>query len=220
MNNKSKGTTLIEIMISILLISFVMVFLFNILINMKEEYNLSSLRSKDSLNRATYTRIIQNDLIKIGLKKVNILSDGSEDRFTLEFELEDSSKKKLIVENFNDNNQRVGRIIYDDEIWTLTSGTYDISNIIFTYVEPKYEKYHDTGEGIYLASDNDYHVLKIIVPASSDIETNKKLDVEISHIAPNSVASSSFCNDLRNYFQNTLRYSDIVNSSNITCINS
>lgn len=221
MNNKSKGTTLIEILISILLMSFIMVFLFNILISMKEEYNLSFSRSQESINRATYTRLIQNDLINIGLKKINVLNDGNEDRFCIEFELSDNTKKKLIVENVVDNDKKVGRIIYDDEGWTMEDGTYVISNITFTYIEPKYEKYHESGDNKYINDpDADYYVLKIIIPSSHDIDSEKKLDVEISHIENTSVVSTNFCQELRNYFQNNLRYSDIINSTNINCINS
>lgn len=220
MYNKSKGTTLIEIMVSVLLLSFIMIFLFNILINMKEEYNLSNFRSSDSLDRAAFTRIIQNDLIMTGLKQINVLGEGNENKFTIEFELNDSSKKKLTVENIDDTNNKKGRIIYDDEGWTLSSGTYDISNISLTYVEPKYEKYHDTGDTKYLSDvDSNYNIFKLIIPASNDILSNKKFDIEISHIDSNSVVASSFCSDISSYFQNTLHYSDIVNSNNIICIN-
>ena len=221
MNNKSKGTTLIEIMISILLISFIMIFLFNILINMREEYNLSSQRSQDSLNRATFTRIIQNDLIEVGLKQINISNDGNKNKFCIEFQLNDLSTKKLTVENVVENDKEVGRVIYDGEGWTLSSGTYDISNITFTYVEPKYDRFHDTGDNRFINErDTDYHLLKIIVPVSTDILSNKKYDVEVSHIGFNSVVSYNFCTKLRNYFQNKLEYRNIANSSNTTCINS
>ena len=220
MNNKSKGTTLIEILISILLMSFIMIFLFNILITIKEEYNVSTERSQDSINRATYTRIIQNDLVKTGLKKINVLNEGNENKFCIEFEFNDSTKKKLTVENFEENNKRLGRIIYDDEGWTLSDGTYNISDIKFTYVEPKYDKYRDSGDTRYLADPNtNYHLLKIVVPVSTDILSNKKFDVEISHVDSNSIVDSSFCTDIKSYFQNVLGYSDIVNSNNINCIN-
>ena len=217
MNNKSKGTTLIEILISVLLISIIMIFLLNILINMKEEYNLSSQRSQDSLNRATFTRLIQNDLIDIGLKQINITSDGSKNRFSVEFELKNSVKKKLIVENIIENEKEVGRVIYDDEGWTLSSGTYNISEATFTYVEPKYTRFHDTGDNRFISEkDTDYHLLKINIPVTTDILSNKKYDVEVTHISSESIVKYNFCNQLKDYYQNKLKYS----IANITCINS
>ena len=124
------------------------------------------------------------------------------------------------MENIVENDKSTGRVIYDDEGWTLSSGTYDISNIIFTYVEPKYEKYHDTGDINYINEPSNYHILKIIIPVSFEESSNKKFDVEISHVDSNSVVLSNFCNEIKTYFQNKLNYSDIINSNNITCINS
>ena len=63
MKRKSKGTTLIEIMVSLALISIVLIFVFNILADLKSEDRESTRGPEDSIKRASYTRIIQNDFI-------------------------------------------------------------------------------------------------------------------------------------------------------------
>lgn len=196
MNKKSKGTTLIEIMVSILLISIVMVFLFNILINMKEEYNLSSQRSEDSLNRSSFTRIIQNDFMK---HKLNKLTNCNEGKLCIEFTLSGNIIKKLIV---NDKS-----IIYDGEIWELTAGKYDVKKTIFNY---------------YVAETNptklnqpnvvNYHSLKIIVPVEYDVFSSKKLDLEITNIESGVLQLN--CTTFGNYL-----FSKGVNGSNVYCYN-
>ena len=67
----NKGFTLIEIMVSISLIAIVLVFMFNLLGDIKRENALSNNDIADALNRATITRIIQNDFIEKNLTIVN-----------------------------------------------------------------------------------------------------------------------------------------------------
>ena len=217
MNNKSKGTTLIEILLSVLLISFVMVFLFNILINLKEEYNLISVRNEDYLSRASFVRIIQNDLINNENSTISKCSDGNNSKFCITL-----NDKKLVVENVNGK----GKVTYDNEVWNLTNGKYNLQDIIFTYYEPKYDIYRGKGDVRFLNdAESNYHLLKIIIPVTVDISSNRKLDIEISHISANKMIKASeestFCDDIKTYFKNKIGISDSDGklSSNIKCIN-
>ena len=69
----NKGVTLIELIVSLALISIVMVFIFNLLIDLKAEDSLSSKRSTDALNRSTIIRLIQNDFLD---KTINWLKNS------------------------------------------------------------------------------------------------------------------------------------------------
>ena len=194
MNNKNKGTTLIEIMVSVMLISFVMILLFNILIKVKEEYNLASKRSADAISRATYTRIIQNDLINYGLKGIASCSNGL---FCLRFTLDNNQVRYLILEDSK-------TISYGDssnkEKWELTLGTYNKNDIRFTY------NVATTNNSLLNSNSSvvNYHLFKLIIPVSSDVTSNKKFDLEITHVG--NKALSLNCSSLPSYVRTNSAY--------------
>ena len=224
MNNKRKGTTLIEILVSVLLISFVMVFLFNILVNMKQEYNLTSLRSTDSLNRATYTRLIQNHLITTTGVKMSFCS-SSPNRFCANIGNNfntPSGYKQLVVENVNQDGKQVGRVIFDGEAWYLSSGTYNISDMKFTYIEQRYISYDsDPSKNSKILTDpnSDFHLLKIIIPVNTDILSNRKLDFELTHYGNNKMGGDSFCITAKKTLSTYIYGSNNTYMSNAKCIN-
>ena len=92
---KSKGMTLVEIMISVTMISLVMIFTFNILSDMKSENSQATRRSTDSINRATIIRIVQNDFIYKTLIKVEGCPINSSILYCYKFTYSDNSTKML-----------------------------------------------------------------------------------------------------------------------------
>ena len=154
MKKYNKGTTLIEIMISVLLISIVLVFLFNILLDLKKEKDLTARSGEDSIKRSSYTRLVQNDFIQLGLSKITGCNDGS---ICFVFHYNDASNKKFIVyDNY---------VVYDDEKWQLSDNNqYQIHETTFCYSEK---------------GNNSF--LKINVPVTQVVSSNKKLDVELTN---------------------------------------
>lgn len=63
---KKNGMTMVEILLSVALISLVIVFVFNILIDLRQEETFSKYKSSDQLNRSIITKTIQDDLIAKG----------------------------------------------------------------------------------------------------------------------------------------------------------
>ena len=167
MNSKSKGTTLIEIMVSVVLISIVMIFIFNILVDIKAENELASKRSTDSLNRASFTRIIQNDFISNELNGVDTCNKQNS-ILCLKFLFNNDSSKELIV--FDDF------IVYDNEKWTLTTGKYLKDEIKITYKLA-------TQDESKIKKNENYHFFELIVPVSKDVSSNRKYDLELTHIS-------------------------------------
>ena len=153
MNNK--GFTLVELMVSIALIALVLVFMFNLLGDIKRESALSNEDISDALNRATITRIIQNDFIEKDLTKVSTCDDSI---LCYDFTFKDNSTKRLIV--------RENEIEYDDEIWSLDSGSY-------------------TKEGnIYCISNiGTNYYLKIFIPVINHMEDKRIHNLEIMRVA-------------------------------------
>ena len=159
MKRKSKGTTLIEIMVSLALISIVLIFVFNILADLKSEDRESTRGAEDSIKRASYTRIIQNDFIMNQLSGVSNCGSSS-NTLCFKFSFKKSGEKQLkITEN---------KVIYDNEQWTLESSKYNLDKSKTKFC------YFPTG------GSND-HLLKIIIPTNLNPNLSRKLDIELTY---------------------------------------
>ena len=187
MYKKSKGTTLIEVLVSVSLIAIVLIFVFNILADLKNEYSLASKRSEDAIARASYTRIIQNDFIAKELTDVTTCSNGGNLLLCMNFKYKDGTTKRLEVYKTY--------VVYDDEKWSLSVGEYtlndamicykNISNIIDSNKNSlSTEKYNELKQDIAAGKVDEYHLLKIYLPASANASTNKKYNFELVHISP------------------------------------
>ena len=60
---KKNGMTLVEIILAVALISLVMIFVFNILVDLRQEETFSSYKSSDQINRSIITKRIQDDIL-------------------------------------------------------------------------------------------------------------------------------------------------------------
>jgi len=180
MYKKSRGTTLVEVLVSVALISIVLIFVFNILADLKNEYSLASKRSEDAIKRASYTRIIQNDFIAKELVEVSSCPSTSDILLCLNFKYKDGSTKLL-----NINKQSV---VYDNEIWKLSTGEYKIEDAMICYKKIddiiNLSSLSETKKSDVILNSDKYHLLKIIVPATSAASSNKKYNFEIIHISP------------------------------------
>ena len=115
-----KGITLIEIIVSIGLISIVMIYLFNLLVDMQYEEDHSSYAKDNVVNRATIIRIVQDDFMKYGLQAVNQYTSDS-----ISFTFNDGSIRTM--------NITANSISYNGETWLLDSNNneeiYDVDHI-------------------------------------------------------------------------------------------
>ena len=185
MKKISKGTTLVEIMLSVILISIVLIFIFNILVDLKEENSLSSKRSSDSISRASYTRIIQNDFINLDLTGVSGCNEGL---VCFNFNYKRSQPKKLIV--YNDY------IIYDNEKWSISTGHYVKEKSKFCY-----QNSLDNISDEAILNDElvkNYHLMKIFVPASKNASSNRNFDLELTHVSEEPLTISNITLPIKN----------------------
>ena len=118
-----KGFTLIEVIVSIGLISIVMLLLFQLLLDIQYESNHTSYAKANQVNRATVIETVQKDLMNNTLTRVpTITTNGNRKEITLTFQ--DFAKTIRVAED---------RITYDSETWLLESDgdeTYfDLNNI-------------------------------------------------------------------------------------------
>ena len=201
MKKYSKGTTMVEIMVSVVLISIVMIFIFTILVDLKNEYALASKKSKDSISRAGFMRIIQNDFSKYTLKAFNPCPSTTfrNAKICMAFTFGDPiSGNNLFTKYFavivnTTNSDLNDYIIYDDsnsssfERWDLEDGKYNADRISLCYDQPG----STDGSLTSVEKNNLYHFFRLVVPAYSNTSSNRKYDIEIVHVGKGSVDFNS-----------------------------
>ncbi len=124
-----RGITLVEFIVSIALISIVLLFLFNLLLDVQYSSKNGDFAIDNQLNRASILRNVMDDFNNLGLVG---LSEGnqSENHLELIFHFQDGSEKKLQVEE--------KKIKYGDETWSMKSKnshtTYQVRCIPYEYI--------------------------------------------------------------------------------------
>ncbi len=79
----NKGMTLVEIIVSVVLISIVLVFLFRLLVDLRNETSNNNYAYNNQVNKAEIVYNVQNDLHRYELK--NVTSSTSSNRVTVTF---------------------------------------------------------------------------------------------------------------------------------------
>ena len=201
MMNK-RGITLVEIIISVGLIAVVMLFLFNLLLDMQYEDSHASYLKENQVNRATIIRRVEEDLMHNELESVNLVTDTSS--ATITFHYTDFDRLLYV---YND------RITYQDETWVIE--TNDNDEAYYDFDSIKIDRSSDTcsytlnvdadGDGAcdYNCDTNNngviddaesstinttyqscptYKYVKIVIPAITGSKSNIIDDIEIFYI--------------------------------------
>lgn len=136
MKNK-KGVTILELLISISVISIVILLLIKVMFSLTKINNSDTYASSDEIGRTEIIKNIESDFLKL---KLNGFTISNTNNLTINFTYENETKK-LVVEDRT--------LTYDNETYTLESNnaTYNLCpTIIFEDLE------------------NDYYLLKVIIP--------------------------------------------------------
>lgn len=163
---KKNGMTMVEILLSVALISLVIVFVFNILIDLRQEETFSKYKSSDQLNRSIITKTIQDDLIaKGGL--VDVLSCNR------------SGLISCVELHFADHNVGFIKVAKDYisyetndsglEKWSLEAGEYS-NNFSYCYNE---------------STNHEKYLMRLYYPVSlkgKPLENRMNFDIEILYI--------------------------------------
>lgn len=119
-----KGFTLMEIIVSVALLSIVMLLLFQLMIDLEYEDSHSSFAKDNQIKRATIIKRVEKDMMDKGLSLVSL--NKASDYATLTFKYNNNTDSSVVVyEN---------KISYGGETWVLESdgATYDFNNILIT----------------------------------------------------------------------------------------
>ncbi len=173
MKLNSKGMTLTEVIAALIILSIVMIFLFNILSDLRYEDYLSLSRNEDSINRANLINIIENDFISKDLYRVSSCEDGNNICLLLDFKK--SNQKKLIVAETY--------VAYGSENalekWDLQNGKYDLQS--FSYCL-KTSSYDENLSDLTNMQYSEYFFLRIKVPVIDIIDNGRKADLDLIYM--------------------------------------
>ena len=195
-----KGFTLMEIIVSVALLSIVMLLLFQLMIDLEYEDSHSSFAKDNQIKRATIIKRVEKDLMDKGLSLVSL--NKASDYATLTFKYSNNTDSSVVVyEN---------KISYGGETWLLESdgAKYDFNNIkIITYPNDNNKlcsfvlNVDSDGDGVcnfncgtdedsitnknekYLSCPN-YKYTKIIIPVITE-KDNSIDDIEFFYIGKN-----------------------------------
>ena len=193
-----KGFTLMEIIVSVALLSIVMLLLFQLMIDLEYEDSHSSFAKDNQIKRATIIKRVEKDMMDKGLSLVSL--NKASDYATLTFKYNNNTDGSVVVyEN---------KISYGGETWVLESdgATYDFNNILITTYPNDDNKLcsfilnvDSDGDGVcnfncgtdensitnknekYLSCPN-YKYTKVIIPVITEEEDNSLDDIEFFYI--------------------------------------
>lgn len=195
-----KGFTLMEIIVSVALLSIVMLLLFQLMIDLEYEDNHSSFAKDNQIKRATIIKRVEKDLMDKGLSLVSL--NKASDYATLTFKYSNNTDSSVVV--YED------KISYSGETWLLESdgAKYDFNNILITTYPNDNNKLcsfilnvDSDGDGVcnfncgtdensitnknekYLSCPN-YKYTKIIIPVITE-KDNSIDDIEFFYIGKN-----------------------------------
>ena len=166
-----KGVTLVEIIISVALISVVMLFLFRLLTDMQYERDHASYAKSNQQVRASIMEHIEDDFRVLGLKSITISSDKKNITFTFQ----NNASKTLTI---TDHSLKYA----DEEAWELQKDNedtkIDIANI-------RMEKNFPDASCNDLSSTGNcstYASYRVIIPVVTGLNTNVIDDIEYFYI--------------------------------------
>lgn len=110
MMNK-KGITLVEFIVSIALVSVVMVFLFNLLVDVQYNSKNGTMASDNQLNRASILRTVMDDFTNLGLVGITDSSTNTEARIGFKYQ-NGTTRTLTVAKNY---------VTYNNERWSMRS---------------------------------------------------------------------------------------------------
>jgi len=149
MKMNKKGITILEVLISMMMISVVILLLIKVMFSLDKINNDDTYASSDEIARAEIIKNIESDFLKLKLNGISI-NKGEKGIITFEYETE---QKTLVIEK--------DKISYGKDTYSLKSkkATYDLC--------PEYQ---------YQEIDENYYLISITIPVLIEGKSNTKKD--------------------------------------------
>lgn len=178
---KRNGMTLVEVILAVALISLVMIFVFNILVDLRQEETFSAYKASDQINRSIITKRIQDDLLN---RQLTGIENGNgtclnNDTFCNKVNLiyKDGSIGKITVEEHYFSYQFCSSSSNCESVerWNLSAASYKRDFVYcFNY-----------GGNISGGSNNNYYV-QLIFPVNltdNALESQIIFDIELLYLS-------------------------------------
>ncbi|MCM1053570.1 MAG: hypothetical protein NC483_06320 [Ruminococcus sp.] len=137
-----KGVTILELLISIVMTSVIVLLLIRVTFSFSKINNDESYASSDEIERAEIIKVIEKDFLSLDLKGINIFDNNDKTIVTFEF---NDTKKELIIEDKS--------LIYDNTLYNLKSNKATYSRCL---------------EYSYKTLDDNYYLVKLSIPVLID----------------------------------------------------
>lgn len=161
---RNKGITLVELIISVALVSLIMVFLFKLLVDVKYIDENRTYADLNQINKATIIKEIQNDFMDKTLQSLQDVSTST--KASIRFTFTDGTVKILDV--LEDT------IAYGDSTWKIKG-----RNKSTKYVKSCLPFFVTMGSSI----NSDYYSIRLVIPVTVGSTTSDFLDdIEISYV--------------------------------------
>lgn len=165
---RNQGMTIVEILISICIISIVVLLLFNMLIQVRNEDVTNQIQSNFVINQSTFIKEIEEDIINYGIKSISsctltqanisseLLNKGYEDKFKC-------IKFEYAADYIKDNTAFL--LIYNTYArFDVENGDYkgreDSARWMVQYVRGHYKDYNGDNNPKYTSWHNATHLMK------------------------------------------------------------
>lgn len=134
-----KGTTLIELIISIALVSVVLIFMIKLLVDINNTETNNTFAKQNQVKRAEIIRAIENDLVSKDIS--SITTDKTSPIITIYFTDESHSSIKLVNDKKLTYTYIPSTGTKDTETWTLTDGKFKTDGFKITCNEGANDTY-------------------------------------------------------------------------------
>ena len=152
-----KGMTIIEVLVSVVIVSIVVLLLIKVIINLGNINNDTSYASNDEISRATIIKILEKDFLELKLQGIDIQELDNET--LVKFSFKDKSKTLSITKD---------RVRYDDIDYVLESSKASYSLCV------NYD---------YIDVDSDYYLVKLgIVVLIDGVNTTINDDLILTYM--------------------------------------
>lgn len=179
MKLNDKGMTLVEIIVSIALISIVLIFLLNLFINVQANYRFSKLQANYDVLVSDVIKIVSDDIIEYKLEKVDLSEDKKSVKLYFHSYRKSDLSKKIVKEIKIENNSDGIPIIsyqFENDGTRLTS-----EENIKTFIRKLPEDIDISDINInveYMAeATEDSNYVKIKIPLSDSYDNNYDINI-------------------------------------------
>ncbi|MCH5166421.1 MAG: prepilin-type N-terminal cleavage/methylation domain-containing protein [Erysipelotrichales bacterium] len=192
---KQNGTTIVEVLISIIIITIVLGLLFNMFLQIRNEDNSNQIQANFTINQSTIVKDVEEDIVNYGVKRVSScdLSEANISSIATGFENKHRCIKIEYAADYIED--KIGFLMlyntysrYDTDNGAYV-GQSDTASWMIQYVRGHYTKTYANGSADYSSFKNGTQTMK---QYPTEVSTIPKVAVKYSATGTVNAASINF----------------------------